>query len=180
MSGSMPTRTSAPNAPQLFLWRGQSLVIGIDTDSRMHSHFAAQLSWGIDGPFRARLAADLDWQTCRAAIFAPNQMHQIDCGGQALAHIFIELPQRQQTDITCLNAPYADAPGFASVRAAITLAQDGALGIAGAQRALHDWLTCALPAHTAHIARATSVPPDTSTTPHPTHRRASSGASPAP
>ena len=71
--------------PQLFLWRGQALVIGTRINSKPHSHFALQMSYGLEGPFLARLSPEHAWQSTRAAIFGPNQNHELDCGGQALA-----------------------------------------------------------------------------------------------
>jgi transposase-like protein len=41
---------------------------------------------------RESLADDAAWSETSAAVFAPNQPHQID-GGSMLAHPFLELPQ---------------------------------------------------------------------------------------
>ena len=97
--------------PQLFLWRGQALVIGTRIDSKPHSHFALQMSYGLYGPFRARLSADHAWQTTRAAIFGPNQNHELDCGGQALAHLFLTVPACASS----LDAAFAEHDEFAAL-----------------------------------------------------------------
>ena len=87
-----------PLETQLFLWRGCALVVGPSLDSKLHSHFAMQLTVGLDQAFRVRLTRDNEWVDTRAAIFAANQAHQIDCGGR-LAHLFVEMPQRGRSDL---------------------------------------------------------------------------------
>lgn len=129
----------------LFLWHGSALIVGPGVDSTPHAHFAAQLTVGLERPFRARLGPELPWMETQAAIFAPNQPHQLDCGGSMLAHLFVELPQRRQTVTTAVDAPYHAAPAFASVRAAIEAARAGALDSDAAEHAMRQWLACALP-----------------------------------
>lgn len=140
MTGVQPARAS------LFLWHGRSLVVGPGIDSTPHAHFAAQLTLALDRPFRTRLEPDAPWVETGAALFAPNRMHQIDCGGAMLAHLFVEMPQRGQTVATELQAQYHALPDFAPVRAAIGAAGTGGLAIDAAERAAQQWLRCALPA----------------------------------
>ncbi len=97
--------------PQLFLWRGQALVIGTRIDSKPHSHFALQMSYGLDGPFRARFSAADAWHSTRAAIFGPNQNHELDCAGQALAHLFLTVPACASS----LDAAFAEHGEFAAL-----------------------------------------------------------------
>jgi AraC-like DNA-binding protein len=106
------------SSTQLYLWRGASLVIGPAIDSRLHNHFALQLSIGLDGPFRARFAATDDWQSTPAALFAPNRTHQLD-GDGLLAHLFLELPWRDATIVSSVRAQYGAAPEFVALRAAL-------------------------------------------------------------
>lgn len=132
-------------ASSLYLWRGGALVVGPGIDSRAHSHYAAQLTVGLDRPFRTRLGAQDAWRETPAAIFAPNQVHQIDGEGAVLAHLFVELPQRLATDITVLDAAYQATPHFAGLHGALHAACGGALTIDGAQQLAQAWLQCALP-----------------------------------
>jgi len=106
------------SSTQLYLWRGAALVIGPAIDSRVHNHFALQLSIGLDGPFRARFAATDDWQSTPAALFAPNRTHQLD-GDGLLAHLFLELPWRDATIVSSVRAQYGAAPEFVALRAAL-------------------------------------------------------------
>jgi AraC family transcriptional regulator len=129
----------------LFLWHGRALVVGPGVDSTLHAHFAAQLTFGLDRPFRARLGPDMPWVETQAAIFAPNQPHQLDCGGNMLAHLFVELPQRQQTIATQVNAQYHTLPDFQPIRAAIDAVRFGKRDIDTAEQAMQQWLCCALP-----------------------------------
>lgn len=126
----------------LFLWRGRSLVIGPGIDSKFHAHFATQLTWGLDGPFQARLGPDQPWTSTRAAIFSSNQPHQIHCESTLLAHLFVELPQRSPAAHSVLLADYGKAVGYAAVRASLALARDGKLDLERAEQLSRDWLDC--------------------------------------
>jgi AraC-like DNA-binding protein len=130
----------------LFLWHGRALVVGPGIDSSPHAHYAAQITLGLDRPFRVRLGADEPWLETQAAVFAPNQRHQLDCGGGMLAHLFVELPQRQQTVATDVHARFHVRTDFAPVRAAIDAARRGELDLDTAGHAAQQWLCCALPA----------------------------------
>jgi AraC family transcriptional regulator len=130
---------------RLFLWRACALVVGPGIDSKMHSHFATQLTVGLDQPFRARLSADAPWTVTDAAIFAPNQSHQIDSGGM-LAHLFVDLPQHGDEGSTDLDGDYARLPAFNAVRIALQEACSGSLDLEAAGSATRIWLDCALTA----------------------------------
>lgn len=141
--------------PALFLWRGCALVIGSSIDSLPHSHYGVQLSFGIDGPFCARVSPAAPWHSTRAAIFGPNQPHALDCGNQPLTHLFLEVKHCEST----LDAGFADAPAFALVQRAIAqVAASGsggpALSLEQAGFAVAAWRTCvpalAAPAAPAH------------------------------
>jgi len=130
----------------LFLWHGRAFIVGPGIDSTPHAHYAAQITLGLDRPFRVRLAPGAPWVETQAAVFAPNQHHQLDCGGSMLAHLFVELPQRQQTVATEVIASFPDSPDFAPVRAAIDAARRNGLDLDTAENAVQQWLCCALPA----------------------------------
>jgi len=133
-------------AGSLFLWRAAALVIGPGIDSKLHRHFALQLTFGIDGPFRARLADDAAWSETTAAVFAPNQPHQIDGGGM-LAHLFLELPQPHRHGLGGLQADFAGTEGFATVRTYLQHACRGPSAVAdfeSATRAARCWRACAM------------------------------------
>ena len=142
MASSSPT--------QLYLWRAAALVIGPAIDSRLHSHFALQLSVGIDGPFRARFAAADDWQNTQAALFAPNQPHQID-GEGVLAHLFLELPWRAVALDSRLQASYGATAAFAETRGMLSRLTAGQVvdadqAMALAMQAARTWAAAALSA----------------------------------
>ncbi len=129
----------------LFLWHGRALVVGPGIDSSPHAHYAAQITLGLERPFRVRLSGDASWQETQAAVFAPNQRHQLDCGGSMLAHLFFELPQRQQAVATDTQALFHAMPDFAPVLEAIGAARRGELDLETAEHAAQQWLCCALP-----------------------------------
>ncbi|WP_192804952.1 helix-turn-helix transcriptional regulator [Noviherbaspirillum aerium] len=129
----------------MYLWHGRALIVGPGIDSSPHAHFALQLTLGLDRPFRARLAPDQPWQETGAAVFAPNQAHQIDCGGAMLAHLFVEMPLRQQTIGTVMPAQYQALPDFAAVRSALEAARRSTINVEDAAQAAGQWLACAVP-----------------------------------
>lgn len=149
-AGTMTGRAAVHGS--LFLWHGRALVIGPGIDSTPHAHFATQLTIGPDRSFCARvgIAPAAPWIETRAALFAPNQQHQIDCGGATLAHLFAELPQHGSRVKTALQAQYHVLPDFALVLAAINAASAGRLDIDAAEDSVRQWLDCALPAAPAH------------------------------
>ncbi|WP_211452113.1 hypothetical protein [Collimonas antrihumi] len=132
-----------PQRSHLFLWRGRALVIGPGIDSRVHAHFATQLTWGLDAPFQARLAPDQPWTSTRAAIFSSNQPHQIHCEATLLAHLFIELPQRAQTTPSALVAAFGDDPECTQVQIGLEQARHGGLDLQRAEQLSQDWIACA-------------------------------------
>lgn len=129
----------------LFLWHGRALIVGPGIDSTPHAHYAAQMTLGLDRPFRVRLGANAPWIETQAAVLAPNQQHQLDCGGSMLAHLFVELPQRRQTTATEVDAQFFGMSDFAPVRAAIDAARCGKLDLDSAENAVQQWFSCALP-----------------------------------
>lgn len=131
---------------RLYLWRGVSFVVGPAIDSRLHSHFALQLSVSLDGPFRARFTASDPWQSTDAALFAPNRTHQID-GDGVLAHLFLELPWRTETLASSVRADYGTSPGFAAIRASLRgLAHGSEASMEMAAQAVRAWRDAAVPA----------------------------------
>ncbi|WP_338848409.1 helix-turn-helix domain-containing protein [Massilia sp. W12] len=104
---------------RLLLWPGMALVIGSSVDSRMHAHFALQLSLAAQ-PF-ALQCGDGPSLPCSAACIAPNQAHQLWNQGQSLLHVFAVLPpgMRLQSGQHGAQPAYAQAPGFAALRLAL-------------------------------------------------------------
>ena len=138
--------------PQLFLWPDRALVLGVSLDSHPHAHFAAQWSWGVSTPFRARLRASDAWQETRAAFFAPNQEHQLDSAGAQLAHMFVVLPTSSKPLVSQLHANFvlAAAPSaFAIVQQNLQALLAGSNSAEQqmwlADSALQHWLACVLP-----------------------------------
>lgn len=130
--------------PTLFLWHGRALMVGRGIDSSPHAHYAAQLSLALDAPVRVR-AAEGDWVATEAAVFAPNSSHQLDCGGAAMAHLFVELAPRACGLETTFAAGFHRDPRFVAVRAALEQARRGTLDEQAASHAARQWMACALP-----------------------------------
>ena len=136
-----------PQQPgRLFLWRGSALVITPGTDSSLHTHFALQLTYGLQRPFRARLHADEPWVEARSACFAPHCPHQIDSDGGLLAHLFVELPEAIKANCTALPAAFAETASFQQMMACLNDGQHQSLDMAEALQLKQSWLSLALPA----------------------------------
>ena len=130
---------------RLYLWPGAALVLSPGIDSSLHSHFALQLSYGLEKSFQARLASDHAWTETRSAIFAPNRAHQIDSAGGMLAHLFIELPRNLQTDVTDLRAAFGSDAAFLSLATVLADGLTTAADMAAALSLRQAWQACALP-----------------------------------
>lgn len=135
-----------PQQPgRLFLWRGAALVISPGIDSSLHTHYARQLSFGLERPFRARLQADHDWTETRSASFAPHDAHQIDSDGGILAHLFLEMPEAVKLNGTNLQATFADHPEFQALASSLADNRHQSLDMAAALHIRQTWQACALP-----------------------------------
>jgi len=141
----------SPSSAYLYLWRGCALVVGPGIDSKLHSHFATQLTVALDQPFRTRFSEQDAWTETKAAIFASNQLHQIDSAG-LLAHLFIEGLQRGPGDVSILQAKYADNVDFDGVRAALRYACKGTPDMEAVAQLVRGWLDLAFPDNAAQTA----------------------------
>ncbi len=132
--------------PQLYLWPDRALVLGVAGDSQLHAHFAAQLSFGLHGPFQVRTSIDAPWQSTRAAFFAANGMHQVDSAGQPLAHVFIAASGQAALALrTELHADFHRTAAFAALLPSLQTLLHGKASINEANHILQQWLACALP-----------------------------------
>ncbi len=73
---------------KLFLWEGGALYFGPLSDNALHKHHAAQITLGLDGPFRLKYGGK--WQEHRAIAIPANQPHQLDGGASLLAIALID------------------------------------------------------------------------------------------
>lgn len=127
------------------MWRGSALVISPGIDSSLHTHFALQLTYGLQRSFRVRLQADQPWTVTRSACFAPHQAHQIDSDGGLLAHLFVEMPEMLNADCTAVPAAFAGVPAFQRMADSLQDGRHQMLDMAVAAQLRHTWLSCALP-----------------------------------
>jgi len=135
-----------PQQPgRLFLWRGAALVISPGIDSSLHTHFALQLTYGLERPFRARLQADHDWTETSSASFSPHDAHQIDSDGGMLAHLFLEMPEAVKLNGTDLQAVFGAHPEFQALASSLVDNRHQSLDMAAALHIRQTWQTCALP-----------------------------------
>lgn len=97
----MQTETSADTATRergniagigrVLMWNGGSLWIGRSAGrSTMHAHHAIQLAFALRGHFDMRSGRTGAWSSYNAALVRPNQRHQFDGLGTAMAQVFVE------------------------------------------------------------------------------------------
>ncbi|MFZ6871951.1 helix-turn-helix transcriptional regulator [Undibacterium sp. Di27W] len=135
-----------PQQPgRLFLWRGAALVVSPGIDSSLHTHYALQLTYGLERPFRARLQADHEWTETRSASFARHAAHQIDSDGGMLAHLFLEMPEALKLKATDLQAGFGSQPEFQILAANLADYRHQSLDMAAALQIRQVWQACALP-----------------------------------
>ncbi|MFZ6639346.1 helix-turn-helix transcriptional regulator [Undibacterium sp. TC4M20W] len=135
-----------PQQPgRLFLWRGAALVVSPGIDSSLHTHFALQLTHGLERPFRARLQADHYWTETRSASFAPHDAHQIDSDGGMLTHLFLEMPEAVKWGGTDLQAAFGSLSEFQVLAASLADNRHQSLDMAAALQIRQVWQACALP-----------------------------------
>ena len=120
-------------------------MISPGIDSSLHTHFALQLTYGLERPFRARLQADHDWTETRSASFAPHDAHQIDSDGGMLAHLFLEMPEAVKLSGTDLRAAFGTQPIFQALAASLSDNRHQLLDMAAALHIRQTWQACALP-----------------------------------
>ncbi|MFZ6744740.1 helix-turn-helix transcriptional regulator [Undibacterium sp. JH2W] len=136
----------SPQQPgRLFLWRGAALVVSPGIDSSLHTHYALQLTYGLERPFRARLQSEHDWTVSRSASFAPHDAHQIDSDGGMLAHLFLEMPEAVKLKATDLQAGFESQPEFQALLASLADNRHQSLDMAAALQIRQAWQSCALP-----------------------------------
>ncbi len=73
---------------RLFFWEGSVLFFGPLSDTTTHSHHAAQITIGLDGPFHLKMSGVL--HETRIITIPPNQRHQLDGGQGKLAIALID------------------------------------------------------------------------------------------
>lgn len=120
-------------------------MISPGIDSSLHTHFALQLTYGLERPFRARLQADHDWTETSSASFSPHDAHQIDSDGGMLAHLFLEILEVVNTNGTDLQAAFGTQPEFQAMAASFSDNRHQSLDMAAALHIRQTWQACALP-----------------------------------
>ena len=74
----------------VFLWHGEALYVGRTSDTTAHAHHALQITIGLEGRFRLRVAPRRTWRAYRGAVVASDREHQLDGGGAPLALLYLD------------------------------------------------------------------------------------------
>lgn len=69
---------------------GRALYVGPGRHAAMHAHHALQVCVGLEGPLRIRSGARESWTEHHGCVIAPEQPHEFDAEGRAVALLFVE------------------------------------------------------------------------------------------
>jgi AraC-like DNA-binding protein len=76
---------------RILFWQGGSLWIGLSTAPvPPHAHHAIQLTFGLRGRLRFRLAGAPSWGEYSAALIPTDIPHEFEADGSLVAHVFVE------------------------------------------------------------------------------------------
>lgn len=105
----------SPNSPannSLLISPNRGLYLGAGFSTRFHVFHAVKVCIGVDGNFGFRTGVTANYQRCRAAIVAPNQVHQIKGRATRLALLYLqpETAESQQIAETYLNCGASTLP----------------------------------------------------------------------
>lgn len=101
----MPKSPNSPANNSLLISSNRGLYLGAGFSTGFHAFHAVKVCIGIDGNFGFRTSVTADYERCRAAIVAPNQVHQINGRATRLALLYLrpETAESQQIAETYLN-----------------------------------------------------------------------------
>lgn len=108
----IPKSTNTPATNYLLISPNRGLYLGEGFSTRFHVFPAVKLCIGIDGNFGFRTGVTDDYERCRAAIVAPNQVHQIKGRATRLALLYLqpETAESQQIAETYLDHGISTLP----------------------------------------------------------------------
>jgi len=69
---------------------GRALYVGPGLSAEAHAHHAMQVCVGLEEPLRVRPSARGAWAVHDGCVIAPEQSHEFDAGGRAVALLYIE------------------------------------------------------------------------------------------
>jgi AraC-like DNA-binding protein len=84
----------------IYLWHNRALIFGVPADTAPHSHYALQLSIGLDKKFALRSGNNQKPETMRAALIAANARHIFDGAGGTVVNLYLDPESRQAREIT--------------------------------------------------------------------------------
>jgi AraC-like DNA-binding protein len=132
----------------IWTWPGGSLWLGrVDALNEEHSHYAIQLTVGVDGPSRLK-AAGGDWESFDAIAVASTARHAFDSCGRFVAQFMVEPISAHGRALAALlrdrGAVHIDAALAAELRRAVAVLRSqppGDEGFAGAAIGMLDGVT---------------------------------------
>jgi len=69
---------------------GRALYIGPGLHADVHAHHALQICIGLEAPLRVRASSRDRWMACDGCVLAPEQEHEFDAEGRAVALFYVE------------------------------------------------------------------------------------------
>lgn len=78
----------------IYLWHNRALIFGVPTDTKPHSHYALQLSIGLDKEFNLRSGQNQKPETMRASLIGANVPHSFDDSSGLLINLYLDPESR--------------------------------------------------------------------------------------
>lgn len=83
----------------IYLWHNRALIFGVPTDTAPHSHYALQLSVGLDKEFGLRCGNNQSPEVMRAALIGANVPHSFDHSSGLLVNLYLDAESRAAREI---------------------------------------------------------------------------------
>lgn len=74
----------------IYLWHNRALIFGVPTNTVPHSHYALQLSIGLNKEFGLRCGNNQSPETMRAALIGANVQHSFDDSSGFLVNLYLD------------------------------------------------------------------------------------------
>lgn len=84
----------------LYLWPDRAFVFGVPVNAAPHSHYALQLSIGLDEEFLLRCGQSEEWDRMRAALIGPNARHSFGESTGLLVNLYLDPESRTALELT--------------------------------------------------------------------------------
>ena len=83
----------------IYLWHNRALIFGVPVNAAPHSHYALQLSIGLDKEFRLRCGQSKKWDVMSAALIGANVRHYFGDSTDLLVNLYLDPESRTAREL---------------------------------------------------------------------------------